>query len=78
MSTYTHTLTEIEEACGVTLEAVAEVLPRAYVFDSAAAIMLPKDTPPALCSSTARCAFAGAEVEFSHIKKGYPIYRKVS
>ena len=77
MGTYTHTLTEGEIACGVTLERVAEILPQGLFLSvgTYSGFMLPKLTPPALASSVARCAFAGASVEFSHLTEGYPVYR---
>ena len=56
MTTYTtHTLTDLEEACGVTLKDVARELPRVYMPDSATAV-LPAGLAPALAGSVARCA----------------------
>lgn len=74
MATYTLTLTPTEEACGVTLEKVAEVLPRCAFFGELFAV--PKLTPPALAGALARTAFSGP-AEFSHISRatGYPMYR---
>lgn len=74
---YTHVLTEVEQACGVTIEDVARVLPQGLFIRDGAAFMLPKLTPPALAASVARCAFGGANVEFSHLSSGYPVYVKV-
>lgn len=74
--TYTHTLTAIEEACGVTMPDVARVITQGLFSGSDhSAFILPKDTAPALASSAARCAFAGQDVEFSHLSNGYPVYR---
>lgn len=77
-SNYTHELTDIEVACGVTLDTVAEVLPKGAFFDSGTLFAMPANTPPALAGSVARCAFGGP-VEFSHISSatGYVMYRKV-
>ncbi|QIG58181.1 hypothetical protein SEA_SKOG_29 [Gordonia phage Skog] len=77
MSHYTHTLTEIEQACGVTLDEVAQTLPKVLVRDGL--VHLPQNTPPALAGSVARAALAGP-VEFVGIGKntGYPIYQRQS
>lgn len=73
MSYYTHKLTPTEEACGVTMEKVADLLPKVLVRDGN--VYLPADTPPALASSVARCAL-GAPATFVGISRatGYPIY----
>lgn len=71
MSHTTHVLSPIAEACGVTLADVARVLPLAWFPDGMAVI--PADTPPALAVEVARCGL-GAEVEFSHLKNGMPVY----
>lgn len=57
MSAYVHTLTDIELACGVTLEQVAAELPRVLIRDSGATVIVDATNPPALCASVARCAF---------------------
>lgn len=76
MSHYTHSLTAIEEACGVTLDQVAEMLPKCRVFDNGTAITLPANTGPALAGSVARCAFGGKRGEFSGMALGtLPTYR---
>lgn len=62
MTHYKHTLTPIEVACGVTLEQVATVLAKVLVTKDK--VFIPGDASPALAGSVARCAFAGAEVEF--------------
>lgn len=78
MNIYTHTLTDIEIACGVTLEQVQQVLPRVLLRDGGARVVMPIHTPPALASSVARCAFSGAEAEFAGTNAlGNPVYRRV-
>ena len=64
MSTYTHTLTDIENACGVTLEDVARELPRGVFRKGGQTFVVSADTGPALAGSVARAAFAGAPVEY--------------
>lgn len=73
MHTYTLELTPIEIACGVTLEQVADLMPKILLRDGRA--YLPENTPPALCGAVARCAFGGP-AQFVGISKatGYPIY----
>lgn len=72
MTTYTHTITPVEAACGVTLEDVASELPRVLMLGPDA-VMVPKGLPPALAGSVARCAL-GAPATFSHLSTGYPVY----
>ena len=76
MSVYTMELSEIERACGVTLEAVAEHLPRVYVF-GCDSVAVPAGLSPALAGAVARCALAGP-VEFVTINRstGFPVYRR--
>lgn len=75
MRTYTHTLSPIEEACGVTLEQVADALPKCK---SNGLYVITPDVPPALAGSVARCYYGGGEVEFSHLALGkYPAYRLI-
>lgn len=74
MTTYTtHTLTALEEACGVTLEAVARELPRVYMPDSSTAV-LPPNLAPALAGSVARCAIGVCEYVGLN-QFGMPVYR---
>ncbi|ANA87133.1 hypothetical protein SEA_MINECRAFTSTEVE_100 [Gordonia phage MinecraftSteve] len=75
MSTYKLILSEIEESCGVTLEAVAELLPKVLVRDNK--VYLPSGGSPALDGATARCALA-EQVRFVGISKhtGYTIYER--
>lgn len=75
MAAYTLTLSETETACGVTLDAVADLLPRGAFFGET--FFLPANTPPALGTATARAAFA-APAKFALISKhtGFIGYRK--
>lgn len=75
MTVYTHTLTPVEEACGVTLEQVAEALPRGAFIVGGSKFVTP-DLPPALAGSVARAAFGGP-VEFAGLNGlGLPVYRE--
>lgn len=77
MSVYKLELTEIEVACGVTLEQVQEVLPMVYVTTDGLAIF-PGGYSPALCGAVARCVFAGAKGEFKWFNSfGQPVYAQV-
>lgn len=71
--TYTLVLTESEIACGITLEAVAEVLPLGAMIGEK--FYVPLGTSPALGTAAARAAFA-APARFSHISPGvgFPAY----
>lgn len=74
MSHYVHTLTEIEIACGVTLEEVARVLPQVYLIKDTGKVVLPRFTPPALAGSVARCAMK-VPCEFIGLNTlGLPVY----
>lgn len=74
MTTYsTHTLTELERACGVTLTDVARELPRAYMPDSFT-VILPDGLAPALAGSVARAAIGACEYA-GHNAIGLPVYR---
>lgn len=77
MSTYVHALTDVEIQCGVTLDQVAELLPRGLFFDNRQAFALPGDTAPALGSSTARSAFAGSAEFVGMNPLGMQVYRAV-
>lgn len=73
MSAYKLELSELETLCGVTLEMVAEVMPRIMVRKGR--VYLPTGIPPVLCGAVARCALAG-EPKFVCISKlGYPVYK---
>jgi len=63
MNHYTHTLTEIEQACGVTLDDVARELPRVALRENAA--WVDGSLAPALATSTARAAL-GKPAAYSH------------
>lgn len=77
MTTYsTHTLTELEQACGVTLADVARELPRAYMPDSLT-VILPDGLAPALAGSVARAAIGTCEYA-GHNTLGLPVYRSIS
>ena len=65
-STYTLELTDIERACGVTLDQVAEVLPKVALRENwqERAVWVPdthngKSVSPALAGAVARAALAG-------------------
>lgn len=73
MRVYTLELTEIERACGVTLEQVADVMPRVLVRDGH--VFLPANTPPALGKAVARCVFADKPHTFTGLSLGMPAYR---
>lgn len=79
--TYVHTLTATEEACGVTLAAVARVLPQCLLIDGGAAVVLPDGIGPALAGSVARVALSDAvaavPVTFAGFNPlGLPVYRR--
>lgn len=75
MNVYTHTLTDIEEACGVTLEDVARELPRGGFIDEGRAFVTDAASP-ALAMSVARAAYAGAAVRFAGLNAlGWSVYR---
>lgn len=76
MTRYTHELTATEIACGVTLDRVADELPRVLVRDHR--VHIASDLSPALATSVARAAFGTADFEFIGIGKntGYFIYER--
>lgn len=74
---YTHSLTDIEIRCGITLDDVADMLPKVLLIDDGQAVVFPENTSAALASSTARCAFAGTPAEFSGFNQLHqPVYRQ--
>lgn len=74
---YTHELSPIEIECGITLEQVAELLPKALLIESGTKIVFPVNTGAALASSTARCAFAGETADFAGLNQlTQPVYRR--
>ena len=74
MTTYKHTLTEIEIACGVTLEQVQDLLPKVLVRNGRVVFL--EDTPPALASSVARCAFAAPAMFAGLNSLGMAVYKQ--
>lgn len=73
--TYTHELTALETACGVTLENVATYLQRGAFFDNGRAWYTDCESP-ALAMSVARCAFGGQAVRYVGVNQfGYSVYR---
>ena len=82
MHTYTHELTTLETLCGVTLEDVADILPRGLFreIDGRECFIVPNDVfGPALAHSVARCAFGGTDAEYLHKSPlGYVFAREVA
>ncbi|AXH49817.1 hypothetical protein KNU02_gp92 [Gordonia phage Pleakley] len=79
-STYTLELTDIERACGVTLDQVADVLPKVALRENwqERAVWVPdthngKSVGPALAGAVARAALAGP-VEFRSSRFGVLVY----
>ena len=68
-------LTEIEIACGVTLEQVQDVLPKVLVRNNVG-VIFPETVSPALAGAVARCALAGAAEYSGHNQFGQAIYRQ--
>lgn len=69
MHTYIHELTPLEELCGVTLDDVADILPRGLfrTINGIECFIVPNDVfSPALAHSVARCAFSGTDAEYVH------------
>lgn len=74
---YTHVLTEIDLACGVTLEAVADTLTKCLVRGDT--VIMPADVSPAVAFSTMRAAFANAPFEFVGLNSfSQPVYRRTN
>lgn len=68
-------LSEVEVACGVTVEQVRAVRIKAYIMHDKQSVAIPKDTGPALAGAAARMALGGP-VEFVAINIfGNPLYR---
>lgn len=76
MSTYTHTLTELEIECGVTMEDVPRELARGvFRFEH---FVVDKSLSPALAGSVARAAFGGKPVEYvgrTRLGRAYRVVR---
>lgn len=74
MKTYTHTITTLEAACGVTLEQVAELMPLILIAKDRK-VILPVGTGPALSHSVARCALGEVRASFLGMSAlGNPVY----
>lgn len=73
MTTDTFTLTDIERACGVTIEAVTLARRVGLVFDNGTSFMAKRHEAPALAGAAARMALGGP-VDFSHLTAGCPVY----
>lgn len=68
-------LTEMERACGVTVEQVSWTRAESLVFGGGEAVALPVGTPPALAGVAARLALGGA-VSFAGLNHySQPVYR---
>lgn len=75
MKFYRHTLTELELACGVTLDDVADMLIRVTAKGDGD-VVFPAHTSAALASSTARCVHSGKACKFAGLNGlGMPVYR---
>lgn len=71
----TFQLSDVEVACGVTVDQVEAVRATAYVMHDGQSVAIAKDTGPALAGAAARMAL-GAPVEFDAINVfGNPLYR---
>ena len=75
--TYIHELTEIETLCGVTLDEVAELLPRGLFIDGDSRFVLPAGLSPALTMSTARVAFNGLALFLGINQFAQPVYSAI-
>ena len=70
-------LTDIEVACGVTLDKVTEIAAQAHTT-SDRRVILPKDTGPALAGATARYILR-SRVDFVGLNiLGYPVYEELT
>ena len=78
MGTYRFEPTEIEAACGVTAERVADLLPKVLIRtgpDWLRTVHLPPLTPPALCGAVTRTALGHSEYTFLGLNRlGMPMY----
>lgn len=78
MSVYKFEPTEIEVACGVTAEAVADMLTKVAVRSGPSGylrVILPILTPPSLCGAVTRAALGHDRYEFGGLNYlGMPVY----
>lgn len=58
MNSYTLHLTELEESRGITLDRVAELMPKVITFDAEMSAVIPGGTGRTLAGAVARCALA--------------------
>ena len=70
-------LTDIERACGVTMEDVRRVRRESYVFDGGRAVAVSWDVPPALGAAAARLALGGPAGFMGRNQLGQGVYREV-
>ena len=69
------TLTDIERACGVTMEDVRRVRRESYVFDSGRAVAVSWGVPPALGAAAARLALGAPAGFVGRNPLGQSVYR---
>ena len=69
------TLTDIERACGVTMEDVRRVRRESYVFDSGRAVAVSWGVPPALGAAAARLALGVPAGFAGRNQLGKSVYR---
>ena len=78
MGTYRFEPTEIEAACGVTAEQVADLLPKVLIRtgpDWLRRVYFPSLVPPALCGAVTRTALGHSEYTFIGLNRlGMPVY----
>lgn len=66
MKLTTHTLTPLEEACGVTLEELSREIPRLLLRDDGSTLIVDGTLSPAMSNALARFTFGDDNYEFSH------------
>ena len=78
MGTYRFEPTEIEAACGVTAEQVADLLPKVLIRtgpDWLRTVHFPSLVPPVLCGAVTRTALGHSEYTFLGLNRlGMPMY----
>ena len=70
------TLTDIELACGVTMEDVQRTRRESYVFDHEQAVAISWGTPPALGTAAARLALGAPAWFVGRTELGQAVYRR--